>query len=50
MHKVVVKSLRNMQQVVTTSSHEFIADEPVDKDGDDLGPTPWELMLSGLAT
>ena len=28
MHKVVVKSLRNMQQVVTTSSHEFVADEP----------------------
>ena len=50
MHKVVVKSLRNMQQVVTTSSHEFIADEPVGKDGDDLGPTPWELMLAGLAT
>ena len=28
--------------------HRFVADEPVDADGDDAGPTPVELLLAAV--
>ncbi len=35
--------------VLSTSDHEFIADEPEDMGGRNLGPDPFELFLSSLA-
>jgi uncharacterized OsmC-like protein len=46
---VTVKSLENMQQLVVTSAHEFVADEPPDA-GDGLGPDPYELLLASIGT
>ena len=49
METVTVKSLENLQQVVVTANHTFIADEP-GGDGDGLGPNPYELLLAALGT
>ncbi len=46
---VKVESFQNLQQVVTTRSHAWIADEPL-PDGDGLGSNPYELLLAALGT
>lgn len=46
---MTVKSLDNMQQLVVTSSHAFVSDKPLN-DGDDIGPSPYALLLSTLGT
>jgi hypothetical protein len=43
MATVTVRSLENLQQVVVTDRYAFIVDEPED-DGDDLGPSAYELL------
>lgn len=35
-------------QTLRTSEHEFTADEPKEAGGDDLGPSPYELLLWAL--
>ncbi|MCB9232519.1 MAG: OsmC family protein [Bacteroidia bacterium] len=38
----------NYTTSVKVRSHEFIIDEPLENEGQDLGPTPSEALLSGL--
>src|SRR5215831_7231534 len=48
MRDVVVSSDGFLKQQVTARNHSFIADEPVEAGGGDLGPDPYSLLLSAL--
>ena len=50
MTTITVKSVENLQQLVVTGDHAFVADEPVGKGGDGLGSAPYELLLGALGT
>ncbi len=52
MQKVTVQYLPDYtySQLLTTGSHAFVADEPKSADGDDLGPSPYELLLWALGS
>lgn len=48
--KINVKNLpEGYQTIITNGKHSIIADEPVSSKGTDLGLSPTELVLSGLA-
>ncbi len=49
MSKITVKSLGDMQQLVVTTNHTFIADESTSEDNGQ-GPDPYELLLASLGT
>ncbi len=47
---VTVAWLEHLKAEVRVGPHRLMADEPVDKGGDDSGPTPTELLLAALGT
>jgi putative redox protein len=47
---VTCRVLENTQVQVVARHHSWIADEPPDLKGDDLGPNPFELMLAAVGT
>src|SRR5574338_1616845 len=48
---ITARSLKNYQVEITTGSlHTFISDEPPAMGGDDAGPSPFDLLLAGLAS
>lgn len=47
--KVVVSTAKTKYETkISSGKHSWIADEPKDKDGTDLGPMPTELLASSL--
>jgi putative redox protein len=50
MAKVIISSLTDYThaQLVTMPRNAFVADEPEDEGGDNLGPTPYQLLSAAL--
>jgi putative redox protein len=46
--EVAVSWLGDLKTDVRIGPHRLLADEPVDKGGDDAGPTPVDLVLAAL--
>eukprot|EP01108_Squamamoeba_japonica_P006637 TRINITY_DN5423_c0_g1_i2.p1 TRINITY_DN5423_c0_g1~~TRINITY_DN5423_c0_g1_i2.p1 ORF type:complete len:182 (-),score=27.06 TRINITY_DN5423_c0_g1_i2:38-538(-) len=46
--RVVDRGTGNFTNDVYTANHHFVVDEPAKMGGDDLGPAPYELLLSSL--
>ena len=49
-HVRVTTTEAKFTSIVDSSGHSFLADEPLKVGGDDLGPTPYDLLLSALGT
>lgn len=49
-HVRVTTTDAKFTSIVDSSGHSFLADEPLKVGGDDLGPTPYDLLLSALGT
>lgn len=45
---ITVRSLENFQVEISNGHHQWHSDEPLDAGGDNMGPGPFELLLSSL--
>jgi len=49
--EIIIENTQNhYTQKITAGNHTLYADEPIDLKGDDLGPTPFNLLLSALGS
>ena len=48
MAEILVHSVGNLRQEIDAGAHTLYADEPVDVGGDNVGPSPYELLLAAL--
>ena len=48
--RAVAQQLENLRHDVKVRSHTITADEPKDHGGDDVGPSPQELLAASLAS
>lgn len=46
---VTARSLKNLQVQIQANNHAILADEPLHDGGEDMGPSPYDLLLSSLA-
>ena len=46
---ITASMTENTRVELTNGRHDWKADEPIEKEGDDTGPTPYELLLGSLA-
>ena len=47
---LIESTTKRYAQKVTAGNHCYNSDEPKDKNGDDTGPSPYELLLSALGS